>query len=559
MEKVYVNGLLEQNVFGETKVVGTDAVFDDSLNKAQNVINQEVNQQLQQLAGSGSGNSGSGTSTTTVTVNISKENILDEDEEEEGIQISSAVTVNGTQATKEVLIPLATKNCMGIMSALDKDKLERVYANIHQLGVFQSSASAEQVAALPVNCGNTNYLFLYYTVVAESGHRHGIIFQQIAGTACTQYLFLDDALKKRVITFTDTTWTTVSNVGEWQEATATAQLAGLMSAADKNKLDGLPTMAQLNTLVGMDNFGIRFLGHMGTASSAGETAAAETAVAGSGLIKWVIYTYGEYTAIIHQTHNSTTTVQDMFFAGNKHSRRTITFTDSTKTEVSNVGAWTSISTDIGISRSATTATIKMVHPFMESATGLLSLVLGQATNQLAGLMTAEQNRTLAALDSGHEELVETVQELSNQMTQVQESLSSVIQRLDNLPNLYVLKRQLFATATPSSINIPMKDQSSSGGKVASNVSQRIQFAAFDEDENTVNVADCSLTWRFQDQNAANIFTVEYETGRSFIDFYASEDDYWPGNVVQTTLVVTLTEISTGISTEVTIDINKTNA
>ena len=101
---------------------------------------------------------------------------------------------------------------------------------------------------------------------------------------------------------------------------ATATLAGVISPTDYTRITGIANKVEL------ENMGIRFLGDVGNASSPGEEAAAQLAIASATRIKWIIYKYGNNVGMIHQTHNATTTVQNLYFAGNKHSQRTISTT-----------------------------------------------------------------------------------------------------------------------------------------------------------------------------------------------------------------------------------------
>ena len=413
-------------------------------------------------------------------------------------------------------------------------------------------------------------------------------------------------MKQRVITFSDTDRTAISNVGDWTELhaltasefgqfrnaagtanasftagessqkkkykiwltlhdvsgnisaeydvdipLASSETMGVMSAADKVKLDGMPD----SYVVAADNFGIRFLGNVGAASSVGEEQAATVANAGNANVKWIVYTYSSYTAIIHQTHNCTTTVQDMFFAGNRLSRRTITFTNAERTAISSVGAWTSIGTDIGVSRSATTATIKMPHPFMENAAGLLSLVIGQANTSLAGLMTADNLRTLNYVYETVNTMFETLQDQAGQITELNNEVERLHEQIDNLANIYVKQSKLYVLASPMEINIPVVQTSSNGGTVKSSVEQVINLTAVDENENAVDAMDCSVTWQWGNENASSIFSIEHETEKRYVTFYANEGDTWVGNQ-DGTVKLTLTNLNNNVSGEVTINLKR---
>lgn len=463
-------------------------------------------------------------------------------------------------------------------------------------GVWVSSHDAELQAARLEYCSNPDIWFLYYYV---QGSKYGLIEQHVCDDTCIQILHWDSAVSQRTITFANTDRTAISEVGEWtvirtltaaeasqlRNAAATtaasftagessqkkkykiwltlrdvsgqvaaeydvdiplasSETMGVMSSADKVKLDALPDAATIAAALGRDNMGIHNLGYVGNASAPGETAAAALSIASDPAIKWVLYTYSSNMAIIHQTHNETTTVQDMYFAGNKHSRRTITFTDNTRTAISSVGSWSSVGTDIGVSRTATTATIKLVHPFMENSAGVLTLTIGQANSNYAGLMTKENLRTLNYLDEQFEEMAQTMLDLGNAVSALQDSVAGINNRINSLGDYFVMKPKLYAFADIPKIVIPVKDISSSGCTIASRVVQNIQLNALDENDNSIDVMDCNVTWSFGTND--NIFHVEYEGGKRYVTFYADEDDYWQGNG-NGTLTITLTNLNNNTS------------
>ncbi len=350
-------------------------------------------------------------------------------------------------------------------------KFNRVASHFVRIGTestfWVTSYDAEQEAAKLVFCADHNIWILYYFV---KGSKFGYIEQYLNQATCTQTIHWNNAIKKRTITFTDETRTAIASVGDWIEqgqltkqeydnlawaasasnATftsgesekkkkfkiwltlkcamndsgaeyscdiplASADTMGVMSSADKIKLDALPTGAEINAIAERNNYNVKYLGNMGANSGPGEEAAAALDIVSDTKIKWVIYTYADYTAFIHQTHGSNSTTQDMYFAGSRYSRRTITFTDDTRTEISTVGNWTTIGADIGVNRSATTATIKMVHPLMESTAGLLSLTLGQANTTKAGLMTAANLQLLNSLNTAVTQMQETISEIQEEI------------------------------------------------------------------------------------------------------------------------------------------------
>lgn len=563
------------------------------------------------------------------------------------IRASVAATANGINITltlfeldgeefpQTVTLPLASSEAAGVISAADYAALrslinggsgsggsgmteaERAILNglasrIVRLGndgdVWRSSQSAEEEAKKLIYCGNPDIWFIYYYV---QGSKYGLIEQHVCDDTCIQILHWDSAVSQRIITFTDSNRTLISNVGAWTavktltaaeanqlqyaasttgatltagESTqktkfkiwltlrningqvdaqydadiplASSSTMGVMSSADKIKLDGIPDAPKLAALLGRDNFGIHDLGYVGNTSAPGETAAATLTIVSDPSIKWVIYSFSTYVSMIHQTHNATTTVQDMYFGGNRHSRRTITFTDNTRSAIASVGNWSSIGTDIGVNRNTTTATIKMVHPLMENTAGLLTLTIGQANDSYAGLMSRDNLRTLNYLAQQDETNTETMQEMSQQISTLADAVHSLQSQIDNLRNIYVLKPKLWATATPPSINIPVSQSDSSGGTIASQVVQQINLTGFDENENPVDAMDCNITWRFENQGDS-IFTVEYEAMKRYITFYADEGDYWAGNS-DSKLIITLTDLGSHVSGEVEVILRRTS-
>lgn len=537
------------------------------------------------------------------------------------------IELDGEELDKTITLPVASSTSAGIISAADytafksgsgnnsgsgmteeeRAILNSLASHFVKIGgtnvVWVTTHDAELEAAKLERCANPDIWFMYYYV---RGSKYGLIEQNVCDDTCIQTIRWDSTLKQRVITFTDTDRTAISNVGDWTElhaltATefgrfrnaastvnasftagensqkkkykiwltlhdvsgnisaeydvdipmASSETMGVMSAADKVKLDGMPD----SEVLAADNFGIRFLGSMGSTSSAGEAQAATLDIAGNTNIKWIVYTYSSYTAIIHQTHNDTTTVQDMFFAGNRLSRRTITFTNAERTAISSVGAWTSIGTDIGVSRSATTATIKMPHPFMENAAGLLSLVIGQANTSLAGLMTADNLRTLNYVYETVNTMLETLLDQAGQITALNNEIESLQGQIDNMANIYVKQSKLHVFASPNEISIPVVQTSSNGGTVNSSVEQVINLTAVDENENAVDVMDCSVTWQWGNGNASSIFTIEHETEKRYVTFYANEGDTWAGNQDGTVKLI-LTNLNNNVSGEISVTLKR---
>ena len=105
------------------------------------------------------------------------------------------------------------------------------------------------------------------------------------------------------------------------------------------------------------------------------------------------------------------------------------------------------------------------------------------------------------------------------------------------------------------INIPVVQTSSNGGTVKSSVEQVINLTAVDENENAVDAMDCSVTWQWGNENASSIFSIEHETEKRYVTFYANEGDTWVGNQ-DGTVKLTLTNLNNNVSGEVTINLKR---
>lgn len=226
---------------------------------------------------------------------------------------------------------------------------------------------------------------------------------------------------------------------------ASSSLAGLMTAAEHNKLDELPTASELynrlsefvtvtalneafadsvhisaqalsdrekqvarhnigaaslveiqvimSQLVNLRNKGYftKDLGYMGTTMGAGETECAKAEYSGDSKTAWLLFTYGSTgainTAMVHQEHGETTTKQTIF-AGSNVSSRTITFTDSNKTVVASVSSWSRETSLFGVQTTDTSIVLRMLNPLLKSSRGLYQLTLPAATTSRAGMMSA---------------------------------------------------------------------------------------------------------------------------------------------------------------------------
>ncbi len=478
-----------------------------------------------------------------------------------GISVTLTLTeLDGETAKRTFSLPVATATRAGVISAADYArvitalnglgtgvgitseelaKFNKVASHFVRIGsestFWVTTNDAELEAAKLEYCADPDKWILYYYV---KGSLFGYIEQYLNAATCTQTIHWDNAIKQRTITFTDDTRTEIQVVGEWAEIKT-------LTVDEKEKLDGLPNATGLKEMIEVDNFGIRFLGNVGSASSVGEQMAATAAIAGNSAIKWIIYTYSSYTAMIHQTHNSTTTVQDLYFAGSKHSRRTITFSDDNRTTISSVGAWTTISSDIGVNRNGNTATIKMVSPFQENAAGVLSFIIGQATTTKAGLLTADNLNKLNTIESWMNTAEQTLESLQSDIN----SLRSSIAELDNI---YVKQPKLYVSADPNIIDIPMTDYGADGGTIAEAVEAIINLSAVNEDNEEVDVRGCNITWRWGTENEASAFSIEYEGAKIYVTLTAQQGVRWNGDTSTGKCIITVSSGSRTGEVEVTL-------
>ena len=468
----------------------------------------------------------------------------------------TCIGTDGEESPKSVSLPLASAEAAGIISAADFAALrnlisggggsgsgmtetERSILNVLasrfvRLGgegnVWRSSQSAEEEAKKLIYCANPDIWFIYYYV---QGSKYGLIEQHVCDDTCIQILHWDSAVSQRTITFTDAERTAISEVGGWTPLKVmTAAEAALLSAMREKY-----------------NMGIHYLGNVGNSSAPGETAAAALDIVADSSIKWVVYTYSNNVAMIHQTHNPTATVQNMYFAGNRHSRRTISFTDTSRSVIASVGSWATIGTDIGVVRNGTTATIKMVHPLMECNQGILQLAIGPANENYAGLMTKENLRLLNALAQQQEDITETIQGMSTQIGTLNETVLSLQGQIDNIRENLIAQPQLTVSPNPTEITIPVAQTSSSGGRIEESVNQNVTLSAYNENEQQVDVRDCTITWEFENPDDADVFIVEHETEKTYITIMTNAGDSWYSNTGVARLIVRLRHNSTNTSGE----------
>ena len=104
-------------------------------------------------------------------------------------------------------------------------------------------------------------------------------------------------------------------------------------------------------IITKDNYITKNLGYTGNTMSSGEYACGSITNCADDKISWLIFEYGTAetpnVAMVHQQHGETTTKQTIFF-GNHVSERTITFTNSQRSEIQNTGDWSTVTSLFGV-------------------------------------------------------------------------------------------------------------------------------------------------------------------------------------------------------------------
>lgn len=110
-------------------------------------------------------------------------------------------------------------------------------------------------------------------------------------------------------------------------------------------------MSQLVDLRNKDNYITKNLGYVGSTIRSGETEVASITNCADDKISWLIFEYDTAetpkVAMVHQQHGETTTKQTIFF-GKNVSERTITFTNSQRSEIQNIGSWSTVTSLFGV-------------------------------------------------------------------------------------------------------------------------------------------------------------------------------------------------------------------
>lgn len=156
-------------------------------------------------------------------------------------------------------------------------------------------------------------------------------------------------------------------------------------------------MSQLADLRTKDNFITKNLGYTGILMRTGEAKALEAETSGDASVAWVIFTYGyensPITAMIHQKHGETTTVQTIFYE-NKVSNRTITFTDNTRTSIESTTAWGIVTSLFGVQATQNNVILRLMNSHLDGSQGLYMLTLPALTSTTSGVITPSQYASL---------------------------------------------------------------------------------------------------------------------------------------------------------------------
>lgn len=171
------------------------------------------------------------------------------------------------------------------------------------------------------------------------------------------------------------------------------------------------TQVLMSQLVDLRNKGyyIKDLGYMGLTMSAGETECAKKEYSGDSKVAWLLFTYGNTgaitTAMVHQEHGETTTIQTIFFNSNVSSR-TITFTNSLKTVIESVGSWSRVTSYFGVQATNTDIILRLLNPLLKNSRGLYQLTLPAATTSTAGTMSATDKTKLDGIEASAQQNVQ---------------------------------------------------------------------------------------------------------------------------------------------------------
>lgn len=206
--------------------------------------------------------------------------------------------------------------------------------------------------------------------------------------------YLDSHNQKKTAYFKDAeavSTTEVQELTDGQKHTARNNI-GASSLTDLQII-----MSQLVDLRTKDNFITKNLGYKGTVMAHGEAQALQPVTSGDASIAWVVFTYGDEnsqsTAMIHQKHGETTTVQTMFF-GNRVANRTITFTDSTRTSIESTTAWGTVTSLLGVQATQNNIVLRLMNSHLDGSQGLYMLTLPALTSTASGVITPSQFASL---------------------------------------------------------------------------------------------------------------------------------------------------------------------
>ena len=166
-------------------------------------------------------------------------------------------------------------------------------------------------------------------------------------------------------------------------------------------------------IITKDNYITKNLGYTGNTMSSGEYACGSITNCADDKISWLIFEYGTAetpnVAMVHQQHGETTTKQTIFF-GNHVSERTITFTNSQRSEIQNIGDWSTVTSLFGVQATANNVVLRLLNHLLTNSAGLYYLTIPSVTTTTAGLITPQQLGSLINSSSVRTVWVGTEQE-----------------------------------------------------------------------------------------------------------------------------------------------------
>ena len=166
-----------------------------------------------------------------------------------------------------------------------------------------------------------------------------------------------------------------------------------------------------------------------------------------------------------------------------------------------------------------------------------------------GLITAEERRTIGVLSDVVDELSDRVDRQDTVINDLKGQVQTLQEFVANLDQYYVRKSQLTVVPNPTEITIPITQTSSGGGRITTSINQNIYLTAYDEREQEVDVADCTISWELEDHSVEDVFLVEHETEKRYVTLMANAGDDWYSSTGITKLKLKLTYPATNAKGE----------